>query len=311
MARATSTRGDTVTGVSPLRPLLLLAALTACSEAPERRRDDAAVDLARMDISPDGNVADDAPDASPDVAPDAALDVAPDATPDVAPAAALRVLFVGNSYTFYNDLPALLSRMAAAAARAGRGRTLEVASVTVGGATMRNHWDTGDASRRLMAERWDAVVLQGQSVEPVLNATEFRTYGARFGMLAETYRTRPVYFATWPRRAGDALYMQAWSGGAPEVFNTRLHTAYAQVAAQVMGEVAPVGNAWMAALRARPATPLYDADGSHPSPTGTWLAACVIYRVLTGTPAPVESESAVMGVAEADVRALRELAAAP
>jgi hypothetical protein len=302
--------------VSPLRPLLLLAALTACSEAPERRRDDAAVDLARVDVSPDGIAADAAPDvapdASPDVAPDASPDVAPDVmAPDVAPPAALRVLFVGNSYTFYNDLPALLSRMAAAAARAGRGRTLEVASVTVGGATMRNHWDTGDASRRLMDGRWDALVLQGQSVEPVLNATEFRTYGARFGMLAETYGTRPVYFATWPRRAGDALYQQAWSGGAPEVFNTRLHTAYAQVAAQVMGEVAPVGNAWMAALRARPATPLYDADGSHPSPTGTWLAACVIYRVLTGTPAPVESESAVMGVAEADVRALRELSAAP
>jgi hypothetical protein len=289
--------------VSPLRLLLLATALAACSDPPERPRADAALDLARP--------ADVAADATADVAADAKHDVAPDvAAPDVAPAA-LRVLFVGNSYTFYNDLPALVSRMAAASARAGSGPTIEAASVTVGGATMRSLWDAGDASRRVMAERWDAVVLQGQSVEPVLNAAEFRTYGARFGTLAETYRARPVYFATWPRRAGDALYAQGWSGGTPEVFNTRLHTAYAQVAAQVMGTVAPVGNAWMAALRARPATPLYDADGSHPSPTGTWLAACVIYRALTGVAASAESESAVTGVAAEDVRALRVLSAAP
>lgn len=312
-ARATSTCGDTVGRVSPARPLALALALTlaACSEPPERRRPDAAVDLPRAEVATDATPDDVTADA---VTADAPSDIAPDApadaAPDVAPAR-LRVLFVGNSYTFYNDLPAVVSRIGDAAARAGRGPAVESASVTVGGATMRNHWDTGDAPRRIMNESWDAVVLQGQSVEPALNFTEFRTYGARFGMLANTQRARPVYFATWPRRADDAVYAQSWSGGTPEAFNGRLHTAYGQVAAQVMGAVAPVGNVWMAALAARPSVTLYDADGSHPSPAGSWLAACVIYRALAGVPAPPESDGALAGLTAEDARALRELANAP
>ncbi|MFO0603607.1 MAG: SGNH/GDSL hydrolase family protein [Polyangiales bacterium] len=302
--------------MSPARPLALALALAACSDPPGRPRPNPTADVPRADVAADAAPDDVTADAAPDdvtadaVTADAANDAPSDAAPDVA-TARLRVLFVGNSYTYYNDLPMIVSRIGDAAARAGRGPSIESASVAVGGATIRNHWDTGDAPRRIMSESWDAVVLQGQSVEPALNFTEFRTYGVRFGMLANTYRARPVYYATWPRRAGDAVYMESWSGGTPEAFNGRLHTAYSQVAAQVMGAVAPVGNVWMAALAARPSVTLYDADGSHPSPSGSWLAACVLYRALAGVAAPPESDGAATGVAPADARALRELASAP
>jgi hypothetical protein len=162
---------------------------------------------------------------------------------------------------------------------------------------------------RIMAGGWDAVVLQGQSVEPVLAYADFRTYAVRFGMLASTYGARAVYYATWPRRVGDDVYTQSWSGGTPEVLGMRLHTAYTQVAALAGGSVAPVGNAWMAALRGRPSIELYASDGSHPSPAGTWLAGCVMYRALVGRAAPAETESAVTGVPMADARYLRELSA--
>jgi hypothetical protein len=244
-------------------------------------------------------------DAPPD-APDAPLDSPPDAPP-----ASLRVLFVGNSYTFYNDLPGLIARMGAAAARAGRGPVITVDSVTAGGASMRSHWDTGTAPARIMAGPWDAVVLQGQSVEPVLNTPEFRTYSLRLGGLATARGARPVFFATWPRRAGDALYAQSWSGGTPQGFNTRMHAAYAEVAAMSSGGLAAVGNAWMRALGARPTIDLYDPDGSHPSAAGSWLAACVLYRALTGSPAPAETETAATSLPVADVGFLRGISAAP
>ena len=202
-------------------------------------------------------------------------------------------------------------RMGAAAARAGRGPDITADSVTVGGATLRNHWDTGTAPTRIMAGGWDAVVLQGQSVEPVLNNAEFRVYAERFGMLAAAHDARAVYFATWPRRTGDAVYAQSWSGGTPEVFNTRMRAAYALVATTVEGTLAPVGDAWLSALRQRPALDLYDPDGSHPSAAGSWLAACVLYRALVGVAAPAETEAAVPGVPAADARYLRELSAAP
>lgn len=287
--------------------------LAACLSSPDDPRPPAvgpasdagadAVDAA--DVAPRADAA-----VTLDVTLDGPLDAPPDGPPD-APPASLRVLFIGNSYTFYNDLPALIARMGAAAARAGRGPEIAVDSVTVGGASMRNHWDTGTAPARIMVGPWDAVVLQGQSVEPVLNPSEFRTYSLRLGGLASTHGARPVFFATWPRRAGDALYAQPWSGGTPQGFNTRMHAAYAEVAAMTSGGLAAVGDAWMRALDARPTIDLYDPDGSHPSAAGSWLAACVLYRALTNTPAPAETETAVTSLPLADVGFLRGISAPP
>ncbi len=283
---------------------LLTVTLAACSGATPPR---APLDAAPLDAAVTGDQ--EAVDAGPtDDRPAVAFDAPP--AVDAGPLR-LRVLLVGNSYTFYHDLPALLARMGEAAARASRGPHLDTTAVTVGGASLRAHWDADDAPTRLRTMPWDAVVLQGQSVEPVLNFSEFRSYGLRFAALATERNVRTVWFATWPRRAGDALYAQPWSGGSPEVFGARLHTAYAQVAEAAMGTLAPVGQAWLAALEARPGAALYDPDGSHPSPAGTWLTACVLYRALTGTPAPAETESAAVGLDPAEVRALRGLAAGP
>lgn len=259
-------------------------------------------DATTPDATADGSTADRAATDAP--AADAPADVTRDATPT-----RLRVLFVGNSYTYVNDLPGLVARMGAAASRAGVGPDITTDSVAVGGATLHNHWDMNTAPMRIMAGGWDAVVFQGQSVEPVIAYTDFRTYAVRFGTLATTNHARAVYYATWPRRVGDDVYTQSWSGGTPEVLGMRLHTAYSQVAMLAGGSVAAVGNAWLAALRSGSAIELYASDGSHPSPAGTWLTACVMYRTLVGAPAPMETESAAMGVAPADVHTLRALSA--
>jgi hypothetical protein len=300
---------------------LLLTALASalalsCSDAtpaPALPRADAATDATPVtDVTAPDVTAPDvtAPDVTaPDVtAPDV---TAPDVTaPDVPPAvdapSRLRVLFVGNSYTYVNDLPAVLAAMS----RAGGATAIEVDGVTVGGATLRNHWETNTAPTRIMAGGWDAVVLQEQSVTPVLNYAEFRTYGVRFANLITTSRARPVYYATWPRAAGDTVYTQSWSGGSLTVFGRRLDQAYSQVGAMVAGStVAHVGNAWMASLTANPTIDLYASDGSHPSTAGTWLAACVLYRALTGVTPPPATDAAATGVSAAAARALRELAA--
>ena len=280
--------------------LALALVLAACAEPSSPLPLVPPADVVSVDVSAIADVS----DASPDIA-------ALDAASDVAAPTPLRVLFVGNSYTYVNDLPAMMVRMGAAAARAGSGPDIIADSVTVGGATLRNHWETGTAPSRITAGGWDAVVLQGQSVEPVLNNAEFRSYGERFGMLAGAHGARAVFYATWPRRAGDAVYAQTWSGGTQEVFNTRMRAAYAQVATTVDGTLAPVGDAWLNALRQRPELNLYDPDGSHPSAAGSWLAACVLYRALTSVAASAETEAAVPSVPAADARFLRELSAAP
>jgi hypothetical protein len=256
------------------------------------------------------------PDASLDGAVDATTTV--DAPPPVDRAdvavdrerpAPLRVLFVGNSYTYVNDLPMTLTRMASRSAARGQGPTIETASVTVGGATLRNHWETGNAARAITdMGPWSAVVLQGQSVEPLLNPTEFRTYGLRFSRVIHDANARVVYYATWPRRMGDSVYTQPWSGGRPEIMAMRLVTTYESVAAMNQDEVARVGAVWMNALSAHPTIDLYDPDGSHPSLAGTYLAACVIYRALVGDAPHADADDA-SGLAVETARDLRAVCA--
>ncbi len=67
---------------------------------------------------------------------------------------AIRVLFIGNSYTYVNDLPWLTQQLAESAKET---RTLETEMVVVGGATLKSHWKRGKALRLLKAKQWDYV----------------------------------------------------------------------------------------------------------------------------------------------------------
>ena len=52
------------------------------------------------------------------------------------------------------------------------------------------------------------------------------------------------------------------------------------LANQLIAPVAPVGYAWLTAWLQNPQLDLWQADGSHPTEQGTYLAACVFYAVL-------------------------------
>jgi len=77
----------------------------------------------------------------------------------------LKALFIGNSFTARNDLPGLIARLAAA-----KGKGLEHRLISAGGASLRSHWNAGEALRAINAGRYDCVVLQEQSTLPVKNA---------------------------------------------------------------------------------------------------------------------------------------------
>src|SRR5262249_27662637 len=79
--------------------------------------------------------------------------------------AALKVLFVGNSFTARNDLPGRIAHLAAA-----RGRRLEHRLISPGGASLRQHWNAGAALEAIQGGGYDHVVIQEQSTLPVKNA---------------------------------------------------------------------------------------------------------------------------------------------
>ncbi len=203
-------------------------------------------------------------------------DIADDATPaDVAMPKGGNVLFIGNSYTYVNDLPGMTVQFAHSG-----GAAVQQTSVTLGGATLAGIIAQTQAVATIAQGGWRFVVLQGQSVEPAGDLADFLPAAHTLSDDAHAAGATVAFYQTWPRKAGDALYQQAWTGGTPQALAKLLKDGYQQAADQNAGIRVPVGDAWMLALAQYPEINLYQADGSHPVTAGTYLAACVFSVTL-------------------------------
>ncbi len=292
-----------------MRYLLLAALLAAglsCKDEDPAGSMDSAVQAPDAASAPDkGAVTQkDTGAGSPDHA--AAPDVTP---PDLAPAAdaplaAINVLFVGNSYTQGNNLPKLVAGLATAS---GKAPKITVDSVLAGGATLQMHFQSTGAVAKLNKGGFTHAVFQGQSYEALIAPTNFGTYAKKLADEAKKNKTAQVWFETWARVAGHSDYKKSWSGGTPAAMQKGLRLAYSSVAKATGGIMAPVGDAWEASLKAHPTIKLHEGDGSHARITGSYLAACVFYAVLTGH-SPVGIGGVPAGVSAADAAKLSKIA---
>lgn len=190
------------------------------------------------------------------------------------------VLFVGNSYTYVNDLPNTLRQLALSL-----GDTMTVASSAPGGYTLFQHSTYAPTVTAINSQPWDFVVLQEQSLLgalPVEVTTTELGASALAELIEENWEcTYPVFYMTWGRQNGDAQncasfpFMCTYNG-----MQQGLRSNYIALAEGNDGYAAPVGAAWKTVRDNHPTINLYDADGSHPSPAGTYLAACVFYCTL-------------------------------
>ncbi len=176
----------------------------------------------------------------------------------------IRVLFIGNSYTYVNDLPWLTQQLAESAKET---RTLETEMVVVGGATLKSHWKGGKALKLLKAKRWDYVVLQEQSTLPITNPKEMYKYASLFDAEIKRVNSQTVFYLTWAKQ------------NQPETQQI-LTDSYMTIAKELKAKVAPVGIAWQKVQKANPKLNLYSPDESHPSPIGSYIAACVFYTIF-------------------------------
>jgi hypothetical protein len=197
-----------------------------------------------------------------------------------ADAAGVSVLFVGNSLTQTNDLPAVFKRLAAASPL---HVDVTVSSITPGGAFLSDHWKRGEVVPRLRDQHPNFLILQGQSTEPLSARQSFVHHTALFKSEADRVHTTTILFATWARQAGDPYYQDPSSGGSPAEMQTRLNAAYSSLAKNVGAKLAPVGVAFERAHRDAPQIQLLDGT-QHPSPAGTYLAAAVLFRVVFNAP---------------------------
>ncbi len=213
--------------------------------------------------------------------------------PTFAPGA-VRVLFVGNSLTYTNDLPGML----AAVARQAGDADLATHNVSFPNFSLEDHWNEGTAKGLLERGQWEYVVLQqGPSTLPA-NQANLAQWAGTFAPVIRAAGAEPVLYMVWPAADRAAIDF-------PLVLQS-----YRDAAHQVNGLFAPAGDGWVAAFAADAAAPLYGPDGFHPSVAGTYVASLVLLGRMRGIdplalPAVIPGNS---GYSNGQVRAFQQAA---
>lgn len=185
----------------------------------------------------------------------------------------LKVLFIGNSFTARNNVPELIAEMAEA-----RGHTLQHFMIQAGGASLRMHWNKGDANQEIQRTKYDFVVLQEQSTLPIKNPKRTRENIKLFDEEIRKSGAKTALYLTWARQ------------NAPETQQALTET-YTSVGNEIGATIVPVGIAWKDFLAQHKQPVLHDKDMSHPSLAGSYLAACVFFAVFFNeSPAGISGE---------------------
>lgn len=172
-----------------------------------------------------------------------------------------RILFVGDSLTYVNDLEKKVAEFAAAA---GIGEVVCDREVE-GGAPLKTLYNNTDAKKRIAEGNYDIVVLQEDL--PETEVSIFKDYAARFDRICKAAGSKVVLFAPWSyKRLG-------W------ISTEGIHKAHEEVAAKLGARVAPVGLAWKRAQELRVIN-FFQKDKEHPNFRGTYLAAAVIFSII-------------------------------
>ncbi|HEX6100106.1 MAG TPA: SGNH/GDSL hydrolase family protein [Thermoanaerobaculia bacterium] len=206
-------------------------------------------------------------------------------------AAEMRVLFVGNSLTYTNDLPGMVARLGEL-----DGQRIECVTAARPNYSLGDHLDAGSV-QKLAKKRWDLVVLQ-QGPSSLEESRRDLIRDAK--RMAELFEGTPVaMLMVWPSRQ----YAGSWD---------RVIESYAQAAREVNGSLIPAG----VAMRSASDLGVLGADGFHPSAAGTYLAALVTYRTIAGRLPPSVDHpatarkitAAALPLSERELRALAAIA---
>jgi len=194
----------------------------------------------------------------------------------------LRVLFIGNSYSF--KIPKQFAKIAKA-----EGKKVEVEQSTRGGWTLKRHSHSDKTLGKIREGKWDIVVLQEQSQIPSLpEDVRQKNMKAAAQKLVEEVRkvgAVPVFFLTWGRKVGDRDHAKIFPNDTYQAMQKRLNHGYAAASQETGGVwVVPVGQVWSSVRAAKFAGDLYAKDGSHPSVLGNYLGGCVFYASFYNEP---------------------------
>lgn len=182
----------------------------------------------------------------------------------ITPGKSIKLLYVGNSLTYVNELPAIVSGFGS-----NDNVNITYKSVCYPDYSLEDHWNEGKAKKEIESGGYDFVIAQqGPSAMPDSRVLLI-DYAAKFSEICVKNRTKLVMYMVWPSKA--------------RLFDLdNVIQSYSQAAVKSGALLAPAGLAWKNAMEADSLLTLYSSDNFHPSAQGSFLAAACIYAVITG-----------------------------
>jgi hypothetical protein len=213
------------------------------------------------------------------------------------------VLFVGNSLTYYNDLPLIVEALADSVPGLTPAQRLSTAMAAYPDFALYDHWADGNAVRAIDNKtKWDVVILQQGSSALDESRVLLRDWTKRFDERIRGAGARTAMYAVWPNAARQFDF-------------DRVNESYTLAATDVGGMLFPVGETWRAAWRRNANLALYSSDGLHPTVSGSYAGALVITSMLldrspVGMPSRLRLRSgATISIPAADAAILQQAAA--
>jgi hypothetical protein len=179
----------------------------------------------------------------------------------------VRVLFVGNSYVYYNNLAQMIGLITDS-----MDTKIICKKSTIGAATLEQHWNgsRGLKSKQIIASnKFNIVVIQDNSMWPLEHKDSLLFFGHLFCDYIKANGAKPYLYNTWAREK------------TPET-QTKINEVYSELAKAENAAVVPVGASWALARQSMPNMNLFHPDGSHPSALGTFLIALNFIKKITG-----------------------------
>lgn len=169
----------------------------------------------------------------------------------------IRVLFIGNSLTYYNDMPMLVKRRLDE-----EGYNCQVTMLAHPGWFLSQHVEDPEAKFNILFGGYDYVVLQDHAHPFDPENKFFEAIRALTGWIKEVGAT-PVIYLTWAQK------------NKPEA-QQRMTDAHKLIAEETGSLLAHVGDDWWSYMSSWPDLEMYAEDGAHPSPAGSDFAAKMI-----------------------------------
>ena len=180
----------------------------------------------------------------------------------------VRVLLVGNSYIYYNNLAQMIGLITDSL-----DTKIICKKSTIGAATLGQHWNSerGLKTKKIIASnKFDIVVIQDNSMWPLEHKDSVLYYGRLFCNYIRANGAKPYLYNTWAREK------------TPQT-QSSINAVYNELAALENAVNVPVGSSFDLARKTIPTMNLFHPDGSHPSAVGTFLIALSFIKKITGT----------------------------